>query len=132
MFVYSTYIQLRDTDATGVIFFTEQLRLALEAFEAYLRASGCPLGSLLQTKDYLLPIVRAEADYTASLMVGDQIEIRLTVEQIGSTSFQLGYRFFDLGKQRESGSVRITHVAVSKKEKTSIPIPLELLQILKP
>ena len=130
MFIYATCIHLRDTDATGVLFFTEQLRLALEAFESYLKASGFTLSAILETKDYLLPVVHAEADYTAPLTVGDEVEIHLKVERIGTSSFTINTRLFHLDKRQDAGTTSVTHVALSKKEKTSIPIPKELLQVL--
>jgi 1,4-dihydroxy-2-naphthoyl-CoA hydrolase len=130
MFIYATCIRLRDTDATGVLFFTEQLRLALEAFESYLKASGYTLSAILEDKDYLLPVVHAEADYAAPLTVGDEVEVHLKVERIGTSSFTLGTRIFDVRKQRDAGTTSVTHVALSRKEKSSIPIPKEFLQVL--
>ena len=37
MFIYRTQIRLKDTDATGVLYFSEQYKFALEAFEEFLK-----------------------------------------------------------------------------------------------
>jgi 1,4-dihydroxy-2-naphthoyl-CoA hydrolase len=131
MFIHSTLISLRDTDATGVLYFTEQFRIALEAFESYLKASGLSLGKLLETADFLLPIVHAEGDYLAPLVVGDEVEIHLKVLKMGTSSFTLHYILNSSDKKHKVGVATIVHVTISRKTKKSIPIPEPLLSLLK-
>ncbi len=130
MFSCKRVIHLQDTDATGVLYFAQQLRLALEVFEDFLHEKGQPLRSLISDKDYLMPIVHAEADYFSSLMVGDALNIELTLEKMGTSSFTLGYRYFDEVSKEEKGKASIVHVTTSKETRTSIPIPEELKEIL--
>ena len=130
MFTYKTRIHLRDTDATGVLYFTEQLRLALETFEAYLHSQGISLRVILQTTPFLLPIVHAEADYFAPLQVGDPVEITWSVEKIGSSSFTSQFSFFDPARKLEVGKACIVHVVISRETKKSIPIPEMILRSL--
>ena len=111
-------IRLRDTDATGVLYFTEQLRMALEALE------DCfSLKEMIERESFLMPIVHAEADYYAPLKVGDEVEISISCGKIGETSFSLNYRFFDPERQSVVGNVTIVHVTVSKTTKKPTPIP---------
>lgn len=131
MFTYSTTIHLRDTDATGVIFFGEQFRFALEAFEHLLKAEGLNLGNILKTGDFLLPVVHAEADYLAPLRVSDEIDIHILATQIGTSSFTLGYKLYRKGGKEEVGSVSIVHVVISRTSQKSMPIPEQLLVLLK-
>jgi YbgC/YbaW family acyl-CoA thioester hydrolase len=130
MFRYSTSIRLRDTDATGVLFFTEQLRLALETFEEYLRSKKYSLAALLESCDCLMPIIHAEADYSVPLLLGDEIEIAIELGGMGSSSFTLSYKFFKGGGQIRAGSASIVHVAVSKITREKIPLPEELISFL--
>src|SRR4051812_12290672 len=82
-------IRLRDTDATGVLYFTEQLRMALEVLE------DCfSLQEMIEKENFLMPIVHAESDYNAPLKVGDTVEISISCEKIGTSSFTLKYRFY--------------------------------------
>jgi 1,4-dihydroxy-2-naphthoyl-CoA hydrolase len=119
-------IRLRDTDATGVLYFTEQLRMALETLE------DCfSLRSLLEKEAFLMPIVHAEADYFAPLRVGDEVEITLSCEKLGTTSFTLGYRFYDPKRQKEVGKASIVHVVISKETGKSIPVPSHLQALLR-
>lgn len=117
-------IRLRDTDATGVLYFTEQMRLAMDVLE-----ESFSLREMLDKEDFLLPVVHAESDYLAPLMVGDEVEVTPSVQKIGTKSFSLHYQFCKEGKK--VGQVTITHVAVSKMDRNSIPIPQRVLHFLK-
>jgi 1,4-dihydroxy-2-naphthoyl-CoA hydrolase len=128
MFSYKTSVHLRDTDATGVLYFAEQFKMALEAFEAYLKMAGLPLGQIIQTSQFLMPIVHATADYMAPLRVGDNLEIFPKLERLGTSSFTVSYRF-QKGKD-EVGKVSLVHVTVSKETLKSIPLPQELHSLL--
>jgi YbgC/YbaW family acyl-CoA thioester hydrolase len=129
MFTYSTSIRLRDTDATGVLFFTEQFRIASEAFEEYLEQSGFTLGKLIHESDYLIPIVHVEGDYFGPLLVGDPIIVLLEVSKIGNSSFTLHYQL--IKEEEKVGEASIVHVCVSKEMKASHPIPDDLLSLLR-
>ncbi|OGN62645.1 MAG: hypothetical protein A3G30_03205 [Chlamydiae bacterium RIFCSPLOWO2_12_FULL_49_12] len=89
MFIAHRVVRLRDTDATGVLYFTEQLRLALDVFEEFLTRSGLSLKAILEHHDFLLPIVHAEADFFHPFVVDDHLTIHLTSERLGNTSFSL-------------------------------------------
>lgn len=117
-------ISLRDTDATGVIYFTELMRFALEVLEERLS-----LKKMLEQKEFLLPIVHAEADYFFPLTVGDEVEIKPSVKKIGQTSFTLHYQVWK--GQEKVGEVSLVHVAVSLKSKKAISIPQTVLDLLK-
>ncbi|HSW87010.1 MAG TPA: thioesterase family protein [Rhabdochlamydiaceae bacterium] len=130
MFLYKTSIHLRDTDATGVLFFTEQLRLAVQAFEEYLKSTGSSLAALVDSCDCLMPIVHAEADFTAPLQMGDDIEITIELGRLGNSSFTLNYKFIRLEDQVSAGTASIVHTAVSKKTRSKIPMPKELASVL--
>lgn len=128
MYSYETKIFLRDTDATGVLFFTEQLRLAVEAFESFVIEQRAPLSTLFETSSYVTPIVHAESDYSSPLKAGDPIEITLTLGQLGTTSFTLHALFHSRGV--EKGKTSIVHVAIDKASQKPIPLPGDLVEIL--
>jgi len=128
MFSYTKTIFLRDTDATGVLYFSEQLKFCQEAFEVYL-SKKFTLLQMLREHDFLLPIVHAEADYALPLRVGDEVEIQLSLKELGTSSFSLGFNILKAGQ--EAGNAKIVHVALSKKTGKSIPIPEIVLEHLK-
>lgn len=129
MFTYPTRLRLKDTDATGVLYFSEQFKFAMEAFEEFLNVKGVAWKELMASP-YLLPVVHAEADYLAPLRVGDALEISLKVTKIGTSSITLEYTFYDPKSKRDVGRVQIVHVTVDKNTLTAVPIPDFLRKIL--
>lgn len=129
-FVVKKHIYLRDTDATGVLYFNQLLRLALEAFEDFLISKQLPLRDIFDRKDFLLPIVHTEADFSAPLRVSDQISIEVAVEKIGESSLSMRYTFYDTKSRSAVGSALIVHVAVDRNSFQKIPFPQEFRAIL--
>lgn len=78
MFTLKKKIRLNETDATGVIYFTNLLKFATEAFEEFLNGEV-----------YSIPIVSAKGTYLAPLFWNDEIQIKLILAKIGNSSFEL-------------------------------------------
>jgi 1,4-dihydroxy-2-naphthoyl-CoA hydrolase len=122
MYIYQTKIRLHDTDAAGLLFFSHQFELVHDAYEALLEKLGFGFADLIRNRDFFLPIVHAEADYKMPLFVGDPIEIQVTVEDIGTTSFTFAYRLLN-AKQQLVGTAKTVHVTIDKVKQTKIPLP---------
>jgi acyl-CoA thioesterase FadM len=118
-------VRLRDTDAVGVLYFTEQMRMAAEVFEA-----AVSLREILDGGEFLIPIVHAEADYAAPLRLGDEVDVEMFVERLGQSSFTTVYQFMNLTTGAFAGSASITHVAIGRETWQSIPIPEPLRSVL--
>src|SRR5689334_7085523 len=114
MFTRKIRLRLYETDATGVLYFPQQLRMAQETLECFLEAAGPSLGGWLKESKYLLPVVHAESDYYKPIQVGDEIEIRLSVAKIGDTSFTLSTEFI-LAGDILGGKTSIVHVVIDRK-----------------
>jgi 1,4-dihydroxy-2-naphthoyl-CoA hydrolase len=123
--VHQTKIKLHETDAAGVLFFSNQLKIAHDAYEVFLTHIGYPIQIFLSDLDYFLPIVHTEADYFEQLQVGDEISISVHVEQLGKSSFTLGYNFKALNG-KNVGEAKTVHVCVDKKSHKKIDIPADL------
>jgi 1,4-dihydroxy-2-naphthoyl-CoA hydrolase len=123
-------VRLRDTDAAGLLYFTEQLRVAHEAFEGFLEKEGFGIGHYLRRSTFLLPIVHAEADYSAPLFPGDQLAAELSCARIGNSSFTLRTRLRRAGDGGEVGTVKIVHCAVNRATGKTIPLPDEIKELL--
>lgn len=129
MFIYRTQIRLKDTDATGVLYFSEQYKFALEAFEEFLKDRGFSWRALMGSA-FLFPVVHCEAEYKAPLMVGDQLEVSFSVAKIGTSSITLQCTFRDPERNIDVGSTKIVHVAVDRESRQTVPIPDFLRPIL--
>lgn len=129
MFTHTRSIYLKETDATGVIYFTSLFQYALEAFEAYLHNKNFSLSKIFD-KGYLMPIVHAEADFKAPLRVGDLITIDLMISHIGVKSFSMNSHIALASTKQLAGCVKIVHAFVRQGEKESCTIPADLLGFL--
>jgi len=129
MFRHATTVRLYDTDATGALFFAQQFRLAHEACEAFMAAAGFVLPMKPLKAGILLPIVHAEADYTAPLNWGDQVTVEVQPGRVGTTSFVLKYRFCKAGDTL-AGTAQTVHVAVSRKTGRPVHLPDALRAVL--
>jgi len=130
MHTYKTKIKLHETDAAGLLFFSNQFKIVHDAYETLLEEMGFGFACLLKQKDYFLPIVHAEADYKVGLFVGDEITITIHVEKIGETSFTFIYELHkDDGEL--VGTAKTVHVTMDKKLRKKIPLPVLMKEKLK-
>jgi 1,4-dihydroxy-2-naphthoyl-CoA hydrolase len=91
-FQYKYTIQFRDTDAAGVIYFTNILSICHVAYEASLIESGIDLKKFVNNPEFAVPITHASADFFKPLYCGDRITIELTPRSIDSCRFEIVYQ----------------------------------------
>lgn len=126
MYIYQHKIKLHETDAAGLLFFSQQFKFVHDAYEALLESIGFGFAKLIRDKDYFLPIVHAEADFKAPVFVDDVIEIQVVVDNIGNTSFTFAYQIFN-AKKELVGTAKTVHVTMNKAASKKIPIPEDML-----
>jgi 1,4-dihydroxy-2-naphthoyl-CoA hydrolase len=124
-------IRLFDTDASGLIFFGAQFRIAHEVYEEFAAHLGYPLAAVLREGKLLLPIVHAEADFAAPLAVGDRVTVWVAVARIGEHSFALRYRLEAAGGT-EAGRVDLVHAVIDAATRRPVCVPEELRGALEP
>ncbi len=128
MFTYKTIIRLHDTDAAGLLFFANQLKIVHDAYEQLLEKFGCSFQSMLTGGKYFLPIVHAESDYKTRLLTGDKIVITIAVGHIGNTSFSFIY---DIKRGKTLvGTAKTVHVTINQKTGKKIPLPPKMRKAL--
>jgi 1,4-dihydroxy-2-naphthoyl-CoA hydrolase len=128
-FKYETTVKLYDTDAAGIVFFGNYLRIAHDAYQTYLEANGISFARALAERKILIPIVHAEVDYMQPSVVGERLAIDLTCSKISTHSFVLKYQVM-----RADGTVIATastaHVMIELAGHQKIELPLPLKQAL--
>ena len=129
MHSFDTVIRLQHTDAAGVVFFARYFELAHLAYEDLLDGIGQALPRDMGRASLILPIVHAESDYRAALRIGDPLRIDVTVLELRSRSFTLGYRF-----RRPDGEdvarLQTVHAAVDTASGRSTGLPEDLREAL--
>jgi 1,4-dihydroxy-2-naphthoyl-CoA hydrolase len=128
-FRYETTVKLHDTDAAGIVFFGNYLRIAHDAYQTYLETNGISFAQALRERKILIPIVHAEADYIQPSVVGERLTIGMTCSKISSHSFVLKYQVM-----RDDGTMIATastvHVMIELADNQKIELPLPLKQAL--
>jgi acyl-CoA thioester hydrolase len=93
-----------DTDAGGRIHFTAVFRWVEAAETALMRRLGLMEGWAN------FPRRHVEADYLRVLVFEDEVEVRLRVERVGSTSITYGWALVKDSEPYVSGSHTVVHV----------------------
>ena len=123
-FSMSNVVRMYDTDTAGILYFGQQFRFANDALESMMATCGFSFYRMFKQEAYGIVVVHAEADYKASLHVGDEIEVTSWVSHIGTTSVHLCYEINRGGVL--AGTVKTVHVAIDRVLGGKIPIPTEM------
>lgn len=121
MYHYQTTIRLHQTDAAGVVFFSNLFVIAHDTYESFLE-SHLPLNAILSDGEYIIPIVHAEADCLLPLALSEKISVELSLEQTGSSSFSLGYVIRN-SEMKTAARLKTIHTVQLKEDRKTVPIP---------
>jgi 1,4-dihydroxy-2-naphthoyl-CoA hydrolase len=94
-FHYKYTIGFRDTDAAGVLFSGNLITICHVGYEAMMASLNLSLSSILKHQEYGLPVVHLEGDFKKALTVSDEIDVAVTVAEIGNTSYRIQYEWRD-------------------------------------
>lgn len=132
MFIAKNQVRMHDTDMAGILYFPRQFRFAHDALEDFIESLGFTFDQIFKREHFVFVIVHAEADYFASLHVGDKLKVVLTISNIGTSSFTISYDIFKVGKNIETlmGKAKTVHVTLDSSSRTKIPIPENFKQLL--
>jgi 1,4-dihydroxy-2-naphthoyl-CoA hydrolase len=125
MFNLPYTIALHDTDAAGVLFSANLLRICHQAYESMMSELGFALGDILQHRRFGLPLAHVEGDFLRPLRCGDRIEIRARVAALNTRSFKMDYELLTADGMVAARAASV-HVCVNVNEYTAMPLPEEL------
>ena len=121
-FTYRHRLKLAQTDAGGVVFFAQSLVIAHDAWEAVLDDVGFPVARILKERRFALPIVEANTRLLRPMRVGDDVDVTVTLEKLGTSSVIVRSRLTVEG--HEVGHCRTVHVCIDGQGQ-SAPLPEE-------
>lgn len=120
LFKHSLKVELFNTDAYGVIFYSQLFQFTHQVFSAFLKSRGISIQERLEKQDYFFPVVHAEGDYLGPIKMDDLLEIHVELIRLGESSFTLGYRFYK--DTLEVAKAQVVHVMIdAQKNKMKIP-----------
>ncbi len=102
-------VRLSETDATGIVYFTNIFKYACELFEEYL---------LKRKITHLFPLVDARSSFSSPLRAGDEIVVEMEQLELGNSSLKASYRITT--SDRLVAEVVLTHVALSRETEEKI------------
>ncbi len=129
MFVAYNKVRMHDTDMAGILYFPRQFRFVHDALEDLLNNEGLSFERVFHEEEFVFVIAHAEADYLAPLKVGDAIEVHVSVDRIGTTSFTMDYKIYKADKSLV-GTAKTVHVSLNAKTRKKIHIPEKLRKML--
>jgi acyl-CoA thioester hydrolase len=118
-------VRFRDCDAMGhvnhAVYFTylEQCRLTF-----WRELTGWP------SPHTRVILARAECDYRAPAHFGDELEVRLNVDEIGRSSFVLVYEIADVKDDRLIAAGKTVMVSYDYDAGKAVPLPAETRALL--
>ncbi len=122
---YRFRVPMHHVDHAGVLFFANLFLHAHDAWEHFMHSQDADLAQLIETGQWRIPIVHAEADYTQPMRHGDDINIRLQIERLGRSSIRVKYAFVDQDGE-QLAVARTTHVFVDADSNHASEIPTDL------
>jgi 1,4-dihydroxy-2-naphthoyl-CoA hydrolase len=126
-FIYPCTVHFADTDAAGVVFFANYLRICHEAYEAALAAAGVELKSFFSEAGVLVPISQSEASYLRPLFPGDKLSVSCAPAALSNHSYEIRFEITRLGPpDKVAGRVRTEHVCIGSKTRERQALPAEL------
>jgi 1,4-dihydroxy-2-naphthoyl-CoA hydrolase len=127
-YLYQRTIHLQDTDAAGVVYFTNFLQICHEAYEHCLTTIGLDWRDLLRSQTVALPIVHASMDCFTPCFWGDRLEIELQPHLLKPNEFEIKYLIYRLNtaqiRENKTCAQAITrHVAINPQNRERIDLP---------
>ena len=121
MFTAKVKVYFYDADPAGIIFYASLFKYVHAAYEDFMRSLSTERNFFFD-RDYILPIMHAEADYVKPIRVGDELTIEVNVSLLKNSSFELSYKFYKDGGQF-TALAKTVHVCVLKEKFQKIELP---------
>ncbi|MEZ0290339.1 MAG: thioesterase family protein [Sulfolobales archaeon] len=128
-FSYNMYVPWVDTDAAGVVHFTNFLRYVERAEEELFRREGLSYRDLNQ-KNIWLPRVEAFIRYINPLRNGDLVEVVLWVSEIREKAVRYEFKIYNKTTERISAEGHLVIVCAEINGR-SVRCPEKLVEVLK-
>jgi 1,4-dihydroxy-2-naphthoyl-CoA hydrolase len=119
---WNYHIQLRDTDAAGVVYFANFFTICHAAYEASLSTTGIDLRLLISGSAVALPIIHASGDFKRPLYCGDRVQVLLIPTYISESEFHVNYRLC-LTDGKVAATILTKHLAIGVSDRQRAKLP---------
>ena len=124
-------VEWGDCDPAGIVFYPNYFRWMDAAYHAMCRHRGFDLAAAeADIEGLATPLVEAECSFAAPARPGDQLEIRVAVDRIGTSSLALAYRFGRDEAVIAQGRESRVFVQIGPAGLAKVPIPASIREEL--
>lgn len=119
-------VEFHETDLAGIVHFANFFRYMESAEHEFLRTLGHHIHGETDGLETGWPRVSASCDYRRPARFGDELTIRVTVEEVRTRSARYGFEFVVNDEVIATGSITAAHVELTDEGIKAVPIPDEL------
>jgi acyl-CoA thioester hydrolase len=120
-----------DTDASGIVHFSNYFRFFERAEEAYLQGLGMRYADLAAKYKIWLPRVSATCDYFSPCRDGDEIEVVMSLKRLNEKSIEESFEIKNSTTGKLAAKGELVNVAALADISKSVPIPNELIKLFR-
>ncbi|MBD2195615.1 MULTISPECIES: acyl-CoA thioesterase [Calothrix] len=120
-FTYNRSVRFQDTDAAGVVYFTNILGICHEAYEESLEAAGIDLKAFFSNPAMAFPIVHANVDFLRPIFCGDKLLVNLMPQKLSGEKFEIAYEISLADVLVAKAITRHVCIDVSSRSKQELP-----------
>ncbi len=128
MFVYKKKILFGDCDSAGILFFANIFRYMHETYEKFID-ENLSYNEHFGNENVAYPVIKTDAEYFSPFLLGEETEIRLSVNEVRNSSFELLFEFYVENILKAKG--KTVHVCVSIPEAKKEPLNNKLKELLR-
>ncbi len=126
-------VDFGDADAAGILYFPRLFHLCHVVMEGFVQeALGIHYAELIGDRNVGFPTVHTEADWTQPLPYGRNLDVEMTVRELGTKSIHFRWKFRLEGDDEVRAEARSTTVAVLMDRFESVPIPSDVRSAFEP
>lgn len=127
-FVTRLRVRFHEIDRAGIAYFARSFQYCHEAFEDMLsKALDTDLERFFRESTWMMPLVHAESDYAAPIVLGQDLRIELRIAHLGKTSVVFAYRIVGEPDNVERARVKLVHACVEREGFRKRPLPQPLI-----
>lgn len=132
-FRYPRRVEFRDTDMAGIVHFSVFFTYMESAEHELLRRVGLGVFNDVDGKNLSWPRVAASCNYRSAIRFEDEIEIRVSIEKLGTSSITYQHQIYHGQLLVADGSMTTVCCQVEHgRRPKSVPIPEAFLKKLEP
>jgi acyl-CoA thioester hydrolase len=114
-------VRFRDLDALGHVNYSVYLTYLEEGFTVLWREVLGRVGIELSATEFGCVVVRTEIDYLSAAILGQELEVKVWVDSVGSSSFTTVYEVSTQGAQKVARARTVQ--VVTLRNRTGEPMP---------